>query len=295
MHGFYSRAELETIATQILGERLPGRPKQDVYEASAVQNYKLGSRRVMGAMGNAFDHRAWRYTKLATTTRTDGYAAYSGGLGLFAKAVALSITPTTGKAQLGERTLTTTTTMVVNAYAGGLLTMFEAGQPICMRGIISNTATVITLDAPLPGTYTAAATAQVIPAPYNEVIIPGVSCSANCYDPCVGVLNSPLDGAGNVVAAGDFVWIQTWGFCNMWAYGTYEGANTAEREVIMTGTGAAQILTPANLATYASYQRIGFVYPSLGNVAQPVAEHPNADDGVDTTLMNHIVFLQIAP
>jgi len=48
MHGFYSRAELGEIANQILGERLPGRPKQGIYEESAVQNYRIGCRRVDG-------------------------------------------------------------------------------------------------------------------------------------------------------------------------------------------------------------------------------------------------------
>lgn len=44
MHGFYSRAELEQIGNEILGQRLPGRPKQDPFVQSVTQNYKIGSR-----------------------------------------------------------------------------------------------------------------------------------------------------------------------------------------------------------------------------------------------------------
>jgi len=45
MHGFYSRAELEQIANEILGERLDGRPDQGIYEESTTQNFKIGSKR----------------------------------------------------------------------------------------------------------------------------------------------------------------------------------------------------------------------------------------------------------
>jgi len=80
----------------------------------------------------------------------------------------------------------------------------------------------------------------------------------------------------------------------MWAQ-SYEGDNSPERDVVVVGDGTAQILTPGNLATYASYQRIGFLYPCTGPAADNVAEHPNQTGGVVTTLMNYIIFLQIAP
>ena len=40
----YSRAEWAQIAEQILGERLPGRPRQNPFVESQYQNYKIGSR-----------------------------------------------------------------------------------------------------------------------------------------------------------------------------------------------------------------------------------------------------------
>jgi len=224
--------------------------KQGVYEASTTQKYPLGTR--FAKRGDPLC-RVWRYTKLAATTKPTGYGAYAGGTGLFAKAEssgALTIVTATK----GEKTLTVSSpALEVNAYAGGLLTMFEAGQPICILGVVSNTATVVTLDGKLPGTYAAGsnANALLIPGPYHEVVIVGVSGSAGlCFEPCVGVLNSPLDENGNEVAAGDFVWLQTWGICNMWLSAVAAGGHAGERNVVVLGDGACQIFPAFNDYAY---------------------------------------------
>lgn len=261
----------------------------DVHVVTATQQYPRGTIFRKGG-------KTWVYTKLATTTKTTGYGAYAGGTGLFTNGVGLSITSTTGSAQLGATTLTTTTTMVANAYAGGLLTIFETGQPIGILSIVSNTTTVVTLESKLPGTYTSGATAWVTPGPYHEAIIPGVSMVAGqTFEACVGVLNSPLDEDGNEVAAGDFTWLQTWGICNMWASGTYEGDAANERNVIVEGDGAAQILTDTLIETLASFQQIGFLLTYTGKAASNVGEHGYNTGGQATTIMNHIIFLQITP
>lgn len=268
--------------------------KQSVYEASSAQNYPLGTR--YAKRGDPLC-RAWRYTKLAVTTRVAAYgAAFTGGIGLFSKAVPLSITPTTGYAQKGATTVTTTTTMVAGAYAGGLFTMWEDGQPKVMMLIISNTASVILLESPLQGTYTSSASAFVTPGPYKEVIIPGVNCgAAHVFEPCVGIFNSPLDKDGNVAVAGDYVWTQTWGPCPLWASATYEGDLGGQRSVYMCGDGAANISVDIADATRLGYQWIGFLYTCTGPAADPVADHPAISGGVVTTMMKHIVFLQITP
>lgn len=266
--------------------------KQSIYRASAVQKYPLGMRY---AKRNDPRCRVWRYTKLGATTNPDGYGGYTGGKGLFSVAKD-SASLTISAAAKGATTITVTDTLTVNAYAGGLLSMFEAGQPICVMGIVSNTAHVIYLDGKLPGTYTSSATCQVIASPYNEVVLPGVSVSAGAaYAPCMGILNSPLDEDANVPVAGDFVWIQTWGLCFMWASGTYEGGAGGEREAVIFGDGAAQVMTPAMLAAEHCHQRIGFLYPDTGNLAT-TANNPDWETGgTDPTLMNNLIFLQIAP
>ncbi len=44
--GFYSRAEIQQAMDLMVGERLRGRPEQVPYVESAIQNYKIGARRV---------------------------------------------------------------------------------------------------------------------------------------------------------------------------------------------------------------------------------------------------------
>jgi len=271
------------------GGRLPGKDDQSVYEACATQKYRIGSRRVV-------DNKVYRYTQLASTTRTGAYGGVTGGLGLFSIATnsgALTIVT----AALGALTVTISSpTLVVNAYAGGLLTIYEAGQPLAILGIVSNTATVIYLDGPLPGTYTAGvnANSQVIAGPYASVVIAGVSVSAGAaFDYCPGIFNSPLDEDGNVAAADDYLWLQTWGLCNMWASGSYQGGAGGERVVVVQGDGCAQVNTALANTAHLGFQRIGHLYPGSGDVA--VGNNPDPADGTDVGLMNHIIMLEIAP
>lgn len=253
-----------------------------VYVASAVQHYPRGT---MFRKGD----KSWVYTKLKTTTNANVYGGYTGGLGLFS--VAQDSSNLGGvSATIGEYTVTTTDTLTVNAFAGGLLTMFEADQPIVSMGIVSNTATVITLDGALPGTYTSSATCQVIASPYYEVVMVGASCNADgVYDYCPGIFNSPLDGDGNDTAVSDFVWLQCWGLCFTWASGTYEGETGGERTAVMMGDGACQIMAQDDYRH--NRQVVGYLFPGTGDVT--VGNNPATDDGTDVDFMNHIIYLTI--
>ncbi|KKN60914.1 hypothetical protein LCGC14_0527130 [marine sediment metagenome] len=255
-----------------------------VHIARAAQRYPRGT---MFRKGD----RSWVYTKLYTTTRVDAYGGYTGGLGLFSVAQDSSGL-TISTATVGESTITVTDTLTVNAYAGGLLTMFEANLPIVSMRIISNTATVITLDGVLPGTYTSSATIHVIASPYHDVVAPGVSVSAgSAFDYCPGILNSPIDESGNVAAVNDFVWLQCWGQCFTWASGTYEGDTGGERTVVMMGDGASQVITDALIETHACYQHIGHLFPGTGDVT--VGNNPDPSDGTASSFMQHVVYLTI--
>lgn len=271
--------------------------KQGVYEASSTQKYPLATR--YAKRGDPLC-RVWRYARLATTTKTGiwgptGYGGISQGLGLFSKAVS-SGALTIVRAVIGETTITISSpTLVANAYAGGLLTMQESGQPQVIMGIVSNTATVIYLDGPLPGTYAAGAHAnsQVIPGPYHEVVMIGLYVSAGAaFDYCPGIFNTPLDEDGNAPEAGDFVWLQTWGLCMMWCSSAYRGAVGGEREAYILGDGAAGVREKSD-SVYIGEQRIGVLYPSTGNVA--VGDNPDPNGGTDVGYATHIIFLQIAP
>ncbi|KKN32954.1 hypothetical protein LCGC14_0808630 [marine sediment metagenome] len=254
----------------------------DPHVASTIQRYPRGT---MFRRGD----RSWVHTKLFTTSRSGAYGGVTGGLGLFSVAQD-SATLTVATAALGASTVTVTDTLTANEFAGGLLTMYQAGQPIVSMRIISNTATVITVDGVLPGTYTSSATIHVIKSPYKDVVIPGVSVSAgSAFDYCPGIFNCPLDGDGNVAAEDDYVWLQTWGQCFTWASGSYEGSVGGERTVVMMGDGASQIIVGDNARH--NHQVIGYLYPGTGDVT--VGNNPDPADGTDVSFMNHIVYLTI--
>ena len=255
----------------------------DPYVGGATQRYPRGT---MFRKGN----KSWVHTKLFTTTRTDDYGGVSGGLGLFSVAQdssALS-SPTGTK---GENTVTVTSSLgTANLYAGGILTLYEAGQPIVSMGIVSHTDTVITLDGNLPGTYTTSATCHVVKSLYHDVVASGVSTSAgSAHDYCPGIHNAPLDESGNRTTIDDFIWLQCHGPCFTWASGSYEGSEGGERTVVMMGDGASQIIVGNNVRH--NHQIIGWLYPGTGDVT--VGNNPDPTDGTDVSFMNHIVFLTI--
>lgn len=270
--------------------------KQSVYVASATQKYPLGMRHAKG-------DKAWRYVQLATTTRSGGvfgptgYGGIAQGLGLFSVAKS-SGALTIVRAVKGETTMTISSpTLVVNAYAGGLVTIYEStALPVLSMGIISNTATIIYLDGPLPATYTPGVitNSQVVAGPYSQAVMTGPLVSAGAaFDFCPGIFNTHYDEEGNDPAAGDFVWLQTWGLTYMWICASYQGAVGGEREVIMRGDGAGQTLDAALIATMANHQRIGVLYPGTGNAA--VGNESDPAGGTDVTVAANVVFLQIAP
>ncbi|MBA7700721.1 hypothetical protein ES703_109444 [subsurface metagenome] len=270
--------------------------KQDVHVASSTPKYPSGMR-------FAKRGKVWHYTKLATTTRTGGiygatgYGGITQGLGLFSVAKS-SGALTIVRAVKGERTITISApTLVAGAYAGGLVTIYEStALPVLSMGVISNTATVILLDGPLPATYTPGAIthSQVVTGPYYEVVMPGPDVSAGAaFDYCPGIFNTPFDEDGNDPEAGDYVWLQTWGLCYMWVCAAYRGGVGGEREVIMRGDGAGQTLAAGDIATMANHQRVGVLYPGTGAAA--VGNNPGPTNGTAVTVASNVVLLQIAP
>lgn len=263
----------------------------DVHLATVDQRYPRGTMFRKGEY-------SWVHSKLKTTTRTGtqwgatGYGGYSQGLGLFSVAKPTTLTVVTGSAEKGEYTITVDS-QDVNEFAGGLLSIFEAGLPLAILRIISNTATVFTLDGPLPTTYTASATAHAVPSPYKDVVMAGINANADAvFDYCPGIFISTVDESGNVPAANDFVWLQTAGLCIMWASGTYEGDLGGEREVIVQGGGGAQVLV-ASETGHTAFQRIGQLYPSLGTTT--VGDNPSTggSTSADATMMTNIIMLTI--
>lgn len=265
----------------------------DVHLASAVQLYPRGTMFRKG-------EDSWVYTKLAATARsggvygTSGYGGISQGQGLFSVAKPAG-TLTVVTATKGEYTVTISSpALTVNGYAGGLLTLYDGtSQPLCVLRVVSNTATVITVDAALPGTYTAQAstTYQIVPSPYYSVIAPGpLQGASTLYDYCPGIFISHFDEGGSEPAANDFVWLKTAGLVYMWATLRAAGNGGGERLAIIQGTGCATIWDE-NESAFMGYQRIGTLFPSSGDSA--VGSGTGPDDGTDLATMAHIVMLNI--
>ncbi|KKL23120.1 hypothetical protein LCGC14_2428570 [marine sediment metagenome] len=264
----------------------------DFYIASAAQKYPRGTMFRKGI-------DSYVYTKLATTLRSGGvwgstgYGGISQGQGLFSVAKpAGSLTIVT--ATKGERTVTISSpALTVNGYAGGLLTLYDGtSQPLCIMGVVSNTATVITLDGVLPGTYTAQSSAlyQIVPSPYYSVIAEYNQGASTLFDYCPGIFISRFDEGGNAPAADDFVWLKTAGLVYMWATLRQAGGTGGERVATIMGDMGA-IVSDAGEGTYVGYQRIGTLFPSTGDSA--VGSGGGPSDGTDTATMQHIILLNI--
>lgn len=266
----------------------------DPHIVTAIQRYPRGT---MFRKGN----RSWAYSKLYTTTRTGGiwgstgYGGITAGLGLFSVAkTSSSLTIVTGTK--GERTLTISSPSLgtANAYAGGLLSIYESAKRSCILAVVSHTDTVITLDGILPDTYTAQANsnAYLVPSPYHNVVSAGISSrSTAVYDYCPGIFNSPNDEDGNEAAVNDFVWLQTAGPCTMWVSHSYRGGAGGERVTYIMGGGTAQVADSSNTSAM-HYQRIGTLFPGTGSMA--CGNHvDDATGGTDVTMMEHIVMLDI--
>lgn len=260
----------------------------DVHLASAVQSYPRGTMFRKG-------YNSWVYTKLYTANATGGlwgstgYGGISQGLGLWTIAK-----PTTFSTHTGTKDEATFTvnTQTANAFAGGLLSAYESGLHKCIMNIISNTTTVLTLDGVLPDTYTSSAAAYGVPSPYHDVVgTQGTQSAGAAFDYCPGIFISHFDEDGNDPAASDFVWLQTAGLCAMWVSGSYEGDAGSEREVVVMGDGAAQVLTDSLNETHACYQHIGILYPGTGDVT--VGTNQDPADGTAVGHETHIIMLNI--
>lgn len=273
MHGFYSRAELEQIATQVLGERLDGRPKQGIHESSTVQNYVIGSRKQM-------DERAFRYACIGA----GGFGLHQYGVGWRTTVTGTSLT---GANIIAGAVNTHTVTLVLagvgaDDYKYGYMGIRDnsAGPANWGAKILANTASdasnhvTFTLEAPLPMTLEAADTVTVTPSPWSDVVdenVPGT-----CVFAFVGV--SLIYPPGNY--PGRYVWLQTWGpLAEPHIAVSHEGAANFERMLYFMGQGAMQCADPADGQSpgasgrfAAGMQPAGWYMPdsSGGDLAHPV-------------------------
>jgi len=269
MHGFYSRAELDRIATQILGERLDGRPKQGIYEASDHQNYVLGSRLQLG-------DRVFRYAKAGGTLNCDllavpGYEQLVAFTTIAANAVAgassvvIDVAATDGPNGDGE--------IAANLLAGGYLVVFPGSNNSFVRGIVTNTAVpagggemTLRLSEPIPVALTADTMhGECMASPYLDILTGNY--------PQRGKVGVPTVAATD----GQFLWIQTWGPC--WIAPQAEvGDEDHDQQVVARHDGSLDEHDYSDTYTTKA-QHVGFVLTSAKGGGQGAP----------------FIFLQIAP
>jgi len=169
MHGFYTRAELEQIANQIIGKRLPGQGDQLVTEVSATQKFELGAVKEIGLS-------RYRYGLVG---------AADIGLGVLCQApvpaaVHHDLVPAASYA-VGTKQVTLTigaADIAANEYAGGWLHVNDGtGQGQCLRilshpAATGSTACTFTLIDPVTTAFDVANTLCAITRnPYSQAII----------------------------------------------------------------------------------------------------------------------------
>lgn len=206
----------------------------DVLENSTVQNMPIG------AYMETSDGRGFRYFKNGAVATVAGKVYQSsaldatnyqpsGGLGVAAQAIGdISVT------------VSTSTTVAVNALAGGYLSVDVTPGQGYLYKIKSNTATaaaaglVIVLEDPLRIALTTASKVIVTPHPYNGCVIePGTPTGV-----IVGV-------APGIVAASNYGWMQTKGAASV----LFTGTGVAGKAVGSLSGGTSGSAAPAIAAT----------------------------------------------
>ncbi len=231
-----TKAEMDRIINNILGERMPGRPKQGVETVSQVQNYRCGARMQLGAkvyhygMANGIlvvQMGAKVENEQEVSQQIIGANAPAGS-----NVISITLANTDGPAFDGL--------LPANYLEGGHVYVFGALGDF-NRGILSNTAIIVnagtatclvTLDAPTPVAITVADNAEAIASVYRSLVPFGGTHIGNTWMTVAGIPTM-------ATVAGDWTWLQTWGPCFV-APAPEVGDAAEDLQVYFGGDGAAR-------------------------------------------------------
>lgn len=251
--GFYSRAEIQQAMDLMVGERLRGRPDQSIYEASPVQNFKIGARRQVK------DSWVFHYAQAKAAMDLD---VYTGRLRSCQKAMlAANELVLTVAAPAGQRFATIPDAVSPeNYYQGGVAAFWTVAGKRDDHRIASSTASdgtkvILTLEENLLTTMAIGDNVTPMPSIYKEVGPMGVTYPTREYAVGITKILVPIDyffwlltygpisiscqasgwpeDAGSCMDA--FAWQDgTIAHLKAWPAGTYDGAGTSPQRV---GTG----------------------------------------------------------
>lgn len=259
--GFLSRANIDKIASQVLGDLLPNRAEQGIYEQSTTQRYTIGSPKVV-------DNRRFRYSQaaadLAALARlvinqnyapgVTGHEDEDGFEGVLHAAAPIGST----YLDLADAAL-----RAANYYRGGYVVVYGTAifhQHYIVRSEAGN-GTYVRIWLSEPITTEAITVAMGVTAylsPYRA-IGPAASVQAG-FETFVGV---------NLISitSGNFFWLQTAGPCIVTPTGgVWPGSAANLRDVY--ANPADGTIQPATLSDpSAGYQRIGTLLGATGGDA----------------------------
>jgi len=251
-----THVEFDAILEEILGQRLPGRPKQEPFVQSAVQNYQLGSRLRYGKA-------TWHYCQAGPV----GQDVLGRGMGSLVVPTTITAGVATGiysAAAVGSYEVVIRDAIHgANYWANGKIEIWtslgsDPATPVQHRVIKSSTASngttvTLTLYYPLTSVVAVGTGGEICRSVYAQVD----SMTAHAHQGFLTVAGIPL----MVVTLEYFFWAQTWGICTVNAGSEANmGETDRVREVYWHRDGT---MIAANDAQYAEgCQRAGYLIPN---------------------------------
>lgn len=261
-----TRIEFDDLLEDILGQRLPGRPKQKPFTQSEVQNYQIGSRL-------RFGQATWHYCQAGPV----GQSNLSRGMGSLVTPETLAVvgSPVVGSYEVVINDATAT--HLANYWANGKIEIWwPSGVEPQHRIIKSSTASVggvvtLTLYHPLTTTVPTGTGVEVCQSLYAQADAMSGHADAG--------LVTIVGAQSMLVTAEYFFWTQTWGIATVEVYLQDVGELAGSRTVYWYVDGTLQ--TEEMAPFVAGRQKAGVLIPDT------------APGGANTG--QTVVFLQMDP
>ena len=250
---FVSRRQINEVANKVLGELLPGRAEQSIFQESSAQRYELGSKLVI-------DERVFRYTHFgaALTNPPDLHRlSVARQQVLAANDRVPDVVHPVGSAVIKLPD----TTATLDQYKNGWMEIWNAGgvASFQLRRILHNTASdgtyaYFTIDKGLD--LAIAATGCQCTVHQNFYSNAGPAGALPGYESPLGIAHV---AAG--ITSGYWAWLQTWGPAFVAATAGWPGAVADYRDVYMHSDGTINSGNGETVGT-TSPPRVGYAVES---------------------------------
>ena len=226
---------------------------QDIYERSATQKHRLGTRVRRG-------DRVFRYAKA-------GNSVYTGQAACHYQQVAVSYTTLAAVQPAGASIITIASqTFTKDQLQGGSVIIYGAdNSDVQNRGIRGNDACssstlTVYLDGDLYAAVTASLGVEVLHNPYSDIRLP-----SDHYNSIAGLPAVPA------TTSYPYFWLQTWGPCWIAPGEAGVGGVSGERQLVFDCSVGALRPHNAALATTLQWQHAGYIInrDSSGNDGPP--------------------------